>query len=249
MRPETRPGDRGHPGAGAVRRAVRRPARSIASIPLDIENQRRIVRGLRHGGEASTGQDPCIRIAPTSRSHRRPGPSARPRAAACAMACRATWRASSSPDAPPRDVGHPDVPRHRERPRVIHPGAFCFWRSQEKSRGKTKVSTNTSTLEHPGPRPRRGVRVRRRDAPCQGAPARAGHGRVRRTCRRVADGRTKRGQERTKRRGFTGPPGARGDAVAHASSGEARLRTDDGGKVTHAGNRAMPVRVRLVTTG
>jgi len=60
------------------------------------------------------------------------------------------------------EIGHPDLPRQRERPRVHHPGAFCFRRSQGRVHapegdGTVDDRKTTSALRHPAAsRPKQG---------------------------------------------------------------------------------------------
>jgi hypothetical protein len=73
---------------------------------------------------------------------------------------------------PPAEIGHPDLPRQRERPRVSHPGAFCF-------RPFAKGFFQLSSRLHRAPRSIRtcwseaGKAAKRIDALCLDASARA----------------------------------------------------------------------------
>ena len=68
---------------------------------------------------------------------------------------RSTRRRFHSRLIPLVEIGHPDLPRQRECPRVANPGAFCLWRSQGIHPSKNHCSFICS--EASGcPRPRQG---------------------------------------------------------------------------------------------
>ena len=168
----------------------------------------------------------------------------------------------------PWEIGHPDLPRQRERPRVASPGGVLFPAFAKEahaarefgktSHGNTRQWRTVSALKHPGaplPRPRQGRGCNRRNAPRGDASTRAARGwvcnawgAVRPQGLPVGDSR----QYGTSIKHVTAvrhamPSGARGLAVAYAEAWEEVFqRRPIGMAPARAGE---PVRIRCVTTG
>ena len=87
-----------------------------------------------------------------------------------AIACKANAIGSCTPNhgRTPWEIGHPDLPRQRERPRVASPGGVLFPAFAKEAHaaqefGKTSLYGIFSALKHPGARllaPEAGARLR-----------------------------------------------------------------------------------------
>ena len=115
----------------------------------------------------------------------------------------------------------------RERPRVHHPGAFCFQRLQ-------RVFCRVLSRLHRAPRSIRTVLVRGRESRegascavpgCFGTGGRRMQSRTDWLLRREANAEHRSNDPQ--RHGFQGPSGARGVAVAHAGDQEKVFRADE----------------------
>ena len=183
------------------------------------------------------------------------------------IACPANATGSCTPNhgRTPREIGHPDLPRQRERPRVASPGGVLFPAFAKEAHaaqefGKTSLLEKLSALKHPGAAM---LRARGRGAAATGACAPRGdastraargwicnaQGAMRLHQLPVGDSRQYGTSiEHATAVRLATPSGARGRAVAYAEAWERVFRQDDSSCwiEQRCQSRRSPVRFRFV---